>query len=265
VSELHNARPTRAPRPDLTVQLLGFVAIVLLTVGIFMAFVYAPMDAVQGQAQRIFYVHVPMAWLAYLAFGVILVGSIGYLWKRDMRWDRLARSGAELGFLFTTLVLITGSLWGRPIWNTFWTWDARLTTTLILWFVYLGYFMIRSYAADAERGARYAAVLGIVGAVDVPIIHLSVQWWRTLHPEPVVLDTTGPNLPNEMLWTLLVCFAGFTLMFAYLLIQKYRIEVVRDRLADRELEALLAPQPAAARAGLASSGDVSGGSEAYDG
>lgn len=265
MSELRAARPARARTPDPLVQALGVLAVVVLTIGIFMAFVYAPMDAVQGQAQRIFYVHVPMAWLAYLAFGVIFVGSIGYLWKRDMRWDRLARSGAELGFLFTTLVLITGSLWGRPIWNTFWTWDARLTTTLILWFIYLGYFMVRSYAADAERGARYAAVLGIVGAVDVPIIHLSVRWWRTLHPEPVVLDTGGPNLPNEMLWTLLVCFAGFTLLFAYLMVQKYRIEVVRDRLADREIDALLAPQPVEARGGLARAGEVSGGSEAYDG
>ncbi len=258
MTELRATRTARAPKPDRTVQTLGIATVVVLTIGIFMAFVYAPMDSVQGQAQRIFYVHVPMAWLAYLAFGVILIGSVGYLWKRDMAWDRLARSGAELGFVFTTLVLITGSLWGRPIWNTFWTWDARLTTTLILWFIYLGYFMIRSYAADAERGARYAAVLGIIGAVDVPIIHLSVQWWRTLHPQPVVLNTGGPNLPNEMLWTLLVCFAGFTMLFAYLLVLKYRIEVARDRLADRELEALLAPPPAQ----LARAGDMTGGTEA---
>ncbi|HQX62739.1 MAG TPA: cytochrome c biogenesis protein CcsA [Thermomicrobiales bacterium] len=258
MSESRAGQTARARKSDLKVQALGAVTVAVLTIGIFMAFVYAPMDSVQGQAQRIFYVHVPMAWLSYLAFGVIFVGSVGYLWKRNMRWDRLARSGAELGFLFTTLVLITGSLWGRPIWNTFWTWDARLTTTLILWFIYLGYFMIRSYAADAERGARYAAVLGIIGAVDVPIIHLSVQWWRTLHPQPVVLNTGGPNLPNEMLWTLLVCFTGFTLLFVYLLIQKIRIEVVRDRLADREMDALLAPQPAA----LARAGEVSGGSEA---
>jgi len=216
---------------------------------------------VQGQAQRIFYVHVPMAWLAYLAFGVIFVGSIGYLWKRDIRWDQLARAGAELGFVFTTLVLITGSLWGRPIWNTFWTWDARLTTTLILWFIYLAYFMIRSYAGDAERGARFAAILGIIGAVDVPIIHLSVQWWRTLHPQPVVLNTSGTQLPNEMLWTLLVCFAGFTLLFIYLLILKCRIESVRDRLADREMEALLATPVAEPRRGLVRAADVSGGSE----
>ncbi|MCC6935014.1 MAG: cytochrome c biogenesis protein CcsA [Thermomicrobiales bacterium] len=242
-------------------RVLAATTVLTLTIGLFMAFVYAPMDAVQGQAQRIFYVHVPMAWLAYLAFGVIFVGSIGYLWKRDIRWDQLARAGAELGFVFTTLVLITGSLWGRPIWNTFWTWDARLTTTLILWFIYLAYFMIRSYAGDAERGARFAAILGIIGAVDVPIIHLSVQWWRTLHPQPVVLNTSGTQLPNEMLWTLLVCFAGFTLLFIYLLILKCRIESVRDRLADREMEALLATPVAEPRRDLVRAADVSGGSE----
>ncbi len=251
----------RAASSDTGMRVLAATTVLTLTIGLFMAFVYAPMDAVQGQAQRIFYVHVPMAWLAYLAFGVIFVGSIGYLWKRDIRWDQLARAGAELGFVFTTLVLITGSLWGRPIWNTFWTWDARLTTTLILWFIYLAYFMIRSYAGDAERGARFAAILGIIGAVDVPIIHLSVQWWRTLHPQPVVLNTSGTQLPNEMLWTLLVCFAGFTLLFIYLLILKCRIESVRDRLADREMEALLATPVAEPRRDLVRAADVSGGSE----
>jgi len=251
----------RAAGSDTGMRVLAAATVLTLTIGLFMAFVYAPMDAVQGQAQRIFYVHVPMAWLAYLAFGVIFVGSVGYLWKRDIRWDQLARAGAELGFVFTTLVLITGSLWGRPIWNTFWTWDARLTTTLILWFIYLAYFMIRSYAGDAERGARFAAILGIIGAVDVPIIHLSVQWWRTLHPQPVVLNTSGTQLPNEMLWTLLVCFAGFTLLFIYLLILKCRIEGVRDRLADREMEALLATPVAEPRRDLVRAADVSGGSE----
>jgi heme exporter protein C len=223
--------------PDLV---LALSTVAVLTVGIFMAFLYAPTDRVQGHAQRIFYVHVPMAWLAYLAFTVVFVGSIGYLWKRSLRMDRLARSSAELGFLFTTLVLITGSIWGRPIWGAWWSWDARLTTTLILWFIYLGYFMVRSYAGDQERAARYAAVLGIVGMIDIPIIHMSVRWWRTLHPEPVVLDTSGPNLPGSMLATLLVCFLGFTLLYVYLLVQKTRLEFVRDRLAERELTAMLA-------------------------
>lgn len=228
---------------DRKVQLLGLVASAIVFAGLAMAFLYAPTDRVQGHAQRIFYVHVPMAWLAYLSFGAIFVGSVGYVWKRDMRWDRLARSSAELGFVFTTLMLITGSLWGRPIWGAWWSWDARLTTSLILWFIYLGYFMLRAYAGDRERAARYCSILGIIGAIDIPIIHQSVTWWRTLHPEPVVLDTSGPNLPDSMLVTLLVAFLGFTLLYAYLMIQKWRIETVRDTLAERELTALLAPAP----------------------
>ena len=227
---------------DTLVQGLGVLAVAVLSIGIFMAFVYAPTDRDQGEAQRIFYVHVPMAWLAYLAMGVVFVGSVGYMWKRSARMDRLARSSAELGFLFTTLVLVTGSLWGRPIWNAWWQWEARLTTTLILWFIFISYFMVRAYAGDRERGARYAAVLGIIGAIDVPIIHQSVKWWRTLHPEPIVLDAGGPNLPDSMLATLLVCLAGFTLLYGYLMVQKTRIETVRDELAERELTALFAPE-----------------------
>lgn len=228
-------------RSDALVQGLGLLTVAVLTVGIFMAFVYAPTDRDQGDAQRIFYIHVPMAWLAYLAMGVVFVGSVGYMWKRSERMDRLARSSAELGFLFTTLVLITGSLWGRPIWNTWWQWEARLTTTLVLWFIFIGYFMVRAYAGDRERGARYAAVLGIIGAIDVPIIHQSVKWWRTLHPQPIVLDSSGPNLPDSMLATLMVCMIGFTLLYAYLMVQKTRVEWARDVLAERELTALLAP------------------------
>lgn len=259
-------------RSDSIVQALGLLTVVTLLVGIYMAFIYAPTERTQGDAQRIFYVHVPMAWLSYLAFAVIFVGSVGYLWKRSMRMDRLARASAELGFLFTTLVLVTGSLWGRPIWNAWWSWDARLTTTLILWFIYLGYFMLRAYAGDRERGARYAAVLGIIGAIDIPIIHQSVTWWRTLHPEPIVLDTSGPNLPDSMLWTLLVSLAGFTLLYAYLMVQKYRIEQARDTLAERELTAMLgtrqstlatSPQPPSSetRPHITTPGKIAGGSE----
>lgn len=245
---------------DRKVQFLGALAATAIFVGLAMAFLYAPTDRVQGHAQRIFYIHVPMAWLSYLAFGVIFVGSVGYVWKRDMRWDRLARSVAELGFVFTSLMLITGSLWGRPIWNTWWSWDARLTTSLILWFIYLGYFMLRTYAGDRERGARYAAILGIIGAVDIPIIHMSVTWWRTLHPEPVVVNSSGPNLPDSMLYTLLVMFVGFTVLFAYLAVQKWRIESVKDILADRELDAL--SRPATARAARNTDQPaVAGGSE----
>ena len=154
---------------------------------------YAPTERVQGDAQRIFYVHVPLAWVAYLAFFVVFVASVAYLRTRRERWDVLALASAEVGLLFTTLVLVTGSLWARPIWGTWWSWDARLTTTLVLWLLYAGYRMVRAYAGDAARGARYAAVLGIVGFLDVPLVHQSVVWWRTLHPGPTVRPGRGPD------------------------------------------------------------------------
>ena len=241
----------------------GLAAAILVLVATYMAFVYAPTDAVQGNAQRIFYVHVPTAWLAYLAYGVLFVGSVGFLWKKTPGYDRLARSAAELGLVFTSMVLITGAIWGRPIWGTWWQWEARLTTTLVLWFIYLGYFMVRSFAGEPQRAARFAAVLAIVGAIDIPIIHMSVRWWRTLHPEPIVVNTTGPNLPDSMLYTLIVSFVAFTVVFAHLMIQKWHIETVRDRLAEREADFLMQPasQPGSAANYPVSGREVSGASE----
>jgi len=224
-------------------SVVGLAGLLTMLVGLYMAFLYAPADAVQGDVQRIFYVHVPMAWLAYLAYAVLFVGALGYLWKRDLKWDRLARASAELGFVFTTLVLISGSLWGRPIWGAWWQWEARLTTTLVLWFIYLGYFLVRSFSTDVERAARISAVVALIGAIDIPIIHQSVEWWRTLHPEPVVLDTGGPNLPDSMLATLIVCFVGFTLLFAYMTWMRVRVEVVRDALNERQLAREIAAGP----------------------
>ncbi|HVX31434.1 MAG TPA: cytochrome c biogenesis protein CcsA, partial [Nitrolancea sp.] len=130
---------------------LGLLAAVTMAIGLYLGLVWAPKDAIQGNAQRIFYIHVPMAWVAFLAFGVVFLAAVLYLWKRALIWDQIARSSAEIGLVFTTLVLVTGSFWGRPIWGTWWTWDARLTTTLLLWFIFLGYFMIRAYAGDRGR------------------------------------------------------------------------------------------------------------------
>jgi heme exporter protein C len=158
----------------------------------------------------------------YAAFAVVFASSILYLWRRTALWDIFARCAAEVGFLFTTLALVTGMLWGKPIWGTFWTWDARLTSTLILWFIYGGYLLVRAFARPDADVARLAAVVGIVGFLDVPIIHLSVQWWRTLHPEPVVmiLDDPGGGLPASMLITLLASLLAVSLVFAWLWIQR---------------------------------------------
>jgi heme exporter protein C len=205
---------------------VGFLA------SLYAAFIYAPTEAVQGDVQRIFYFHVSLAWLAYLAFFVVFLGSAVYLWRRDERWDVLARCSAEIGVIFTTLVLITGMLWGRPIWGTWWTWDARLTTTLILWAVYVVYLMLRAYSADPVRGARYGAVLGILGFADVPLVQMSVVWWRTLHPGPVVSLEGGGNLPPEMLIALTISVVTFTLFYVYLMRQRVRLEWLKIDVAS---------------------------------
>lgn len=223
--------------------LLG-LTIASSALGVGMAVFYAPLDRIQGVVQKIFYLHLPLAWVAYLAFLVVLVASVLYLWKRDLRWDALARSSVEIGVLFTTLVIVTGSLWAKPVWNTWWTWDARLTSTLVLWFIYISYLMLRAYTPDQERAARFGAVLGIVGFIDVPIIHFSVQWWRTLHPEAVVARAV-PQAPPEMLITLGVCLLAATLTYLTLLVYRTSLERTRDENRDLEFELALAERASA--------------------
>ncbi|HEY7530508.1 MAG TPA: cytochrome c biogenesis protein CcsA [Gemmatimonadota bacterium] len=203
---------------------------------------YAPVEAVQGVAQKIFYVHVPLAWCTFLAVAALLAGSIGTLWRRRPGADRLARSAAEVGSVLATLVLLTGSLWGKAVWGTWWTWDGRLTSTLVLWFILVGYVLYRSLAeGPPETTARTAAVLGVIAAADVPIIHLSVTWWRTLHPEPVVMRSGdfGGGLPGSMLATLLVSLGAFTLLAAALLVLRVRLAEVEDRLEAAAVERAL--------------------------
>ncbi|HEX6122847.1 MAG TPA: cytochrome c biogenesis protein CcsA, partial [Ktedonobacterales bacterium] len=147
-----------------------------------------------------------------------------YLWRKDERWDWLARAGAEIGIIFTTLTLITGSLWGRPIWGTWWTWDPRLTTTLILWFIYIGYLLVRTYMGRTASAARAAAVVGILGFVDVPINYLSTTWWRTQHPSLMVTTNNAGHLTGPALFAMFIALAAFTLLFGFLLLQVYRLE-----------------------------------------
>lgn len=189
---------------------------------------FTPFEAVQGPAQKIFYVHVSAAWAAFLAFG--LVGLLGgmYLWMRDEKLDRLAESAAEVGTVFTTVVLVTGPLWAKPVWGTYWTWDARLTLTLFLWFIFVGYLVLRGAVDDPGLRARYSAVLGILGALLVPFIHLSVYMFRTLHPKPIVAKPERPSLPDEMLVTLAICVAATLIMLWALLRARYRYTVARD-------------------------------------
>jgi len=212
---------------------LGWAGAGLMVVTFVLVFWWVPLEAIQGWPQKIFYIHVPSAWLMYAAFSVVFAASIMYLWQGTALWDIYARCAAEIGFLFTSLALVTGMLWGKPIWGTFWTWDARLTSTLILWFIYGGYLLIRAFARPETDVGRLAAVVGIVGFIDVPIIHLSVVWWRTLHPEPVVMipDDPGGGLPTSMLVTLLVSLISFSLVFAWFLVQRVWQERTAENLA----------------------------------
>lgn len=193
------------------------------------AIFFTPVEAVQGPVQKIFYIHAPSAWVAFMAFGLVAIASILYLWLKEDRLDRIAESSAEVGVVFTTVVLITGPLWGKPIWGAYWTWDARLTLTLFLWFIYVGYLVLRGAIEDHGMRARYSAVLGILGALLIPFIHLSVYLFRTLHPRPIVMKPSAPSLPSEMLITLLLAFGAFTLLYAAMLRARYRYAVTRDR------------------------------------
>ena len=207
-------------------RVIGGIALVNIAVALYMALFYAPTEKTMGDVQRIFYFHVPSAWVGFLAFFVVFVASLMYLGRRERRWDALALSAAEIGVVFTTLVLLTGPLWAKVAWGAFWVWDARLTTTLVLWMIYIGYLMLRNNA-DGERRARFAAVLGIVGFLDVPIIYISVELWRTMHPSLLIGQSGG--LAPPMTQTLMVALLSFTLLFVFLLIQRVRLEQARDQ------------------------------------
>ncbi len=191
---------------------------------------FTPVELRQGLAQKIFYIHLPAALAAFLAFGLVAVAGLLYLWLRDERLDRFAESSAEVGVVFTTIVLVSGPLWGKPIWGTWWTWDARLTSTLFLWFIYVGYLVLRGAIESPTLRARYSAILGALGALLIPFIHLSVYLFRTLHPRPIILKPDRPSLPNEMLTTLLLAFGAFMLLYVALVRARYRLARERDHL-----------------------------------
>jgi len=214
---------------------LGLAGVMLVY---WLSFFWVSTEAAQGVVQRIFYVHVPSAWTAFFAFGISAFCSAMYLWLRDERLDRAAVSAAEGGMIFATVMLTTGPLWGRIAWGTYWTWEPRLTLTLLLWFIFLGYFMVRSSTENPEKGKRFAAVVAIVGALDIPFIHVSVLWFRSLHPQPVVVrPTDGPALPGDMLTLLLTSLTAFTVLFLGLFMLRYALEGLRRELDVRSRRA----------------------------
>jgi heme exporter protein C len=218
--------------------ILGGIALVGVAAGLYWALIVAPPDAYQGEVQRIMYLHLPSILIAYLSYFLVFVGSGLYLWKREKRDDLLAYAAAEIGVLFTALTIIEGSIWGRPTWGVWWTWDARLTLTAVLLLIYSGYLMLRSLIEDENRAASASAVLGIIGFLDIPLIHMSVYWWRTLHQPPSILrpdKAPWENVHPTMLTALAISFVGFLLLYFYLLSLRYRVGEMREEIKARRL------------------------------
>lgn len=207
---------------------LSWLSWLMLVVALYMSFFFAPTEQSMGHIQRIFYVHVPSAWTAFVSFAVVCIAGIFYLKSGKSKWDHVAHAAAEIGVLFITLVLLTGPLWARPVWNTWWTWDARLTTSFVLWLIFVSYLLLRRFIDDPQRRARFAAVFGIIGFIDVPLVYMSIRWWRTLHPGVVIGGGEDSGLHPQMLTTLLICLAAFTLLFVTLLILRTRTLVIRE-------------------------------------
>lgn len=241
-------------------RVVGGLAVMALVALVVVGLFVAPPDAFQGDAQRLMYLHVPAAWLAYLAFGVTAVCSALYLWgrTRSLVWDRIAGASAELGVVFTGLTLLLGSLWGRPIWGVWWAWDARLVTTAVLFFLYLGYLALRRIPAALDVRAKRCGVAALIAFVDVPIVHFSVTWWRTLHQEATVFNPDlDVQIEGTMALALWLGVLSFTLLYVYLLDLRYRLEVLDEDRDERDLEAAIAER---AQGAVPSAGTVGVGS-----
>ena len=222
---------------------LGIVCLAGTALLVFLGLVGTPEDEVQRDTVRILYIHAPAAWVAYLAFGVTALASALYLVRRtrSLVWDRVAGASAELGVIFTGLTLLLGSLWGRPVWGVWWAWDARLVTTAVLFFLYLGYLALRRVPAAADVRAKRCAIAALVAFVDVPIVHFSVTWWRTLHQKATVFNPElDAKIHGTMALALWVGVLAFTLLYAYLLDLRYRLETLEEDREARELEAAIA-------------------------
>ncbi len=209
------------------------LAAVAMAAALWAVFFFAPTERTMGEVQRLFYFHLASWWLAFAAFFVVAGASIGWLRTRKPHYDAAAVAAAEIGVLFTTAGLLLGTIWAKPAWGIWWTWDARLTTAFVLWLLYAGYLMLRSYVDDPTRRANLAAALGILGAADVPIVYFSIRWWRTQHPAPVIMGGPDSGLHPDMWITLLVCLAAFTILFFWLF--GWRMHLEREQ---RSVEAL---------------------------
>lgn len=211
-------------------SIFGVAALLLMPIALYMAFIYAPPEARMGEVQRIMYIHVGSAYAAYVAFAMVFVGSLVYVLKRRITWDMFAESAAEVGVLFTTLAIVTGSIWGKAEWGHWWDPDPRLTLTLIMWFMYVGYLVVRGALERGERRAMLSSIFGIVAVVILPLVHFSVQWWGGLHPNILGADDpSGSSLDPKMRVALVVAMLALWVVSLYLLTLRYRIAQLRRR------------------------------------
>lgn len=223
----------RTPTTEKTwFRVLGGVLFVAMIVNLYLIFMFAPEERTMGHVQRIFYFHVPTAWVAFLAFTVVFVQSILYLWKRERKYDLIAYCAGEIGVVFATLVLVTGPIWARPVWNVWWDWSPRLTSFLVLWFIYAAYLMLHNFVEGEERSARFAAVFGIAGWVDVPLVYFSIRLWRDIHPSPVIAGGEGSGLHPDMKIAFFFSLATFTLVFFYLLVHRLNVKKSEVQLSE---------------------------------
>jgi len=222
--------------------LLGILLVAFLAC-IYLIFLWVPpikaSNPSEQIAQRIFYFHVPSAWLGFLAFFVVFMGSVGYLWKRERKYELISVASAEIGVLFITLVLLTGPIWAKPVWGIWWTWDARLTSSLVLWLIYVAYLMLRRYLPDGNKRANLSAVVGIIGFIDVPIVYYSIRWWETQHPKAVMASSDG-GLATPMFLVFMFALVSFTLLYIYLMRKRYQLLVIQDAINKqiKEMEIL---------------------------
>ena len=205
----------------------------LMALSLYMIFMWAPTEQNLGVSQRIFYFHVPLGWLGMVSIVIVAFASIMHLLTGRERWDSLAHSTAEVGLIAATLIIVTGSIWAKPVWGVWWTWDAKLTTTLILWFIYVGYLMVKAYAPAGSQGRRFASVVALIGAIDAPIIYFATVWWRTAHPELNIgpLAESG-GLDSRMALTFLVSLVAFTVLYVYVLIERYSLKQTANDLDE---------------------------------
>ncbi len=224
-------------------KILLAILLIAFLVSIYLIFQWVPQikasNPAEQIAQRIFYFHVPSAWLGFLAFFVVFGGSVAYLATRNRKYELISVASAEIGVLFITLVLITGPIWAKPVWGIWWTWDVRLTSSLILWLIYVAYLMLRRYLPDGSKRANLSAVVGIIGFIDVPIVYYSIRWWETQHPKAVMASSEG-SLAAPMFFTFMFSLATFTLLYVYLIRKRYQLLTLEDTLNKqfKEMEIL---------------------------